>query len=528
MPTPTSPHSPYPSRRPDLHARNVVATSQPLAAQAGLEVLREGGNAVDAAIATAITLTVVEPTMNGLGSDAFAVVSDGSGVHGFNGSGRSPAAWSPDRFAGRETMPANGVDSITIPGAVDTWVRLSQRFGKLPFPRLFQSGIHYAREGYPVSPIVAGNWKMASGLFKDRKAFCETFLPGGRAPRPGEIFRSAAIAETLTEIADTGSQSFYRGSLAAKIVREIERLDGALSRDDLASHEGFFTDCIQQPFAGTEVHELPPNGQGIAALIALGILDHLDLASHPPNSAESIQLQIEAMKIAFAETRKHVADPAAMSVRHERMLEADFLRHRASEIRIDRAAFPTARIEPDHGTVYLTTADASGMMVSFIQSNFFGFGSGVVIPETGISLQNRGSGFILDEGHPNRVAGGKRPYHTIVPAFVTRDDQPLLSFGVMGGHHQPQGHVQVLVRMLLQGCSPQEALDAPRWHLTEDFSIQLEAGLSHLADALSERGQRVLALAHPWVFGGGQAILREANGYRAGSDPRKDGQAVGF
>ena len=520
----------YPSRRSDVHGQNVVATSQPLAAQAGLAVLREGGNAVDAALATAITLTVVEPTMNGIGSDAFAIVADaGGGIHGFNGSGRSPGAWSPERFAGRERMPFVGADSVTVPGAVDTWVRLSQRFGQLPFERLFDAAIGYARKGYPVSPIVAATWPLAASLYDERSelgAFRETFLPGGRAPGAGERFRCVAMADTLEEIAATQGESFYRGPLAAKIAGEIQRLGGAMAENDLATHQGEWVDTIQQSYAGCAVHELPPNGQGIAALIALGILGHLELRSHAPDSADSVHLQIEAIKLAFAETQRHVADAGSMRVRVDQLLDPELHRRQASDIRLDRAAFPEARVQPDRGTVYLCAADASGMMVSLIQSNFFGFGSGVVVPGTGISLQNRGSGFVLEPGHANEVAGGKRPYHTIVPALATRAGKPWMAFGVMGGHHQPQGHVQVVTRMLDYGCSPQAALDGPRWHVDEGFGVHLEEGLSPIADALTARGHRVDVVESPQLFGGGQAIAREGDAYVAGSDPRKDGQAA--
>nr|MCS5638049.1 gamma-glutamyltransferase family protein [Myxococcota bacterium] len=533
---PTSPL--YPSRRSDVRAQNVVATSQPLAAQAGLDVLRAGGNAVDAALATAITLTVVEPTMNGIGSDAFAIVAVGesagesageeAGLHGFNGSGRSPAAFSPERFAGRSAMPGVGPDAVTVPGAVDAWVRLSERFGALPFPRLFESAIAYAREGFPVSPIVAATWPLAASLFEGRDelaAFGETFLPGGRAPAAGEIFRCPAMAETLEAIAESRGESFYRGALAAKIAGEIQRLGGVMTEADLGGHEGEWVDCLQGVYAGAEIHEIPPNGQGIAALIALGILEHLGISGHAADSADCVHLQVEAMKLAFAEAHRHVGDPAAMQVPAGDLLDPGLHKRLAAGVRLDAAAFPEASVRPDRGTVYLCAADASGMMVSFIQSNFFGFGSGVVVPGTGISLQNRGRGFVLEAGHANEVGGAKRPFHTIVPAMATRGGAPLMAFGVMGGHHQPQGHVQVVTHIFDHGCSPQAALDAPRWHVDEGFGVHLEEGLAPIADELAARGQRVQVTASPRLFGGGQVILREGDAYVAGSDPRKDGQA---
>ncbi|MED5407513.1 MAG: gamma-glutamyltransferase family protein [Pseudomonadota bacterium] len=515
------------SRRSSVYARNVVAASQPLAAQAGLQAIRNGGNAVDAAIATATTLTVVEPTMNGIGSDGFVIVADNRGIHGFNGSGRSPTAWTPERFAGLPAMPEHGWDTITVPGAVDTWVRLSERFGRLPFERLFEDAIAYATDGYAVSPVVARGWAQAAEEYGHFDGFRTTFMPHGRAPVAGETFKSSAMADTLGEIATTRGESFYRGELAKLIVADAARLGGVMTGDDLASHEGFWTECVSHDFLDLTVHEIPPNGQGIAALIALGILDHLNIGDHAPDSADSVHLQVEAMKAAFAETHRHVSDPETMQVTVGQLLDPVHLRRCAERIDLQRAAFPKAQITPDQGTVYLATADASGMMVSWIQSNYHGFGSGIVVPNTGISLQNRGRGFSLLPGHPNQVAGGKRPFHTIIPAFVTRDDLPLIAFGVMGGHHQPQGHTQVMIRLFCQGASPQQALDAPRWHIHEDFSLCLEPALSGLHEDLARRGQQ---FNEPKIgsFGGGQIVLKEGDGYVTGSDPRKDGQAVGY
>mgnify|MGYP001406146913 FL=1 len=515
------------SRRSSVYARNVVAASQPLAAQAGVQILQNGGNAVDAAIAAAITLTVVEPTMNGIGSDAFAIVSDHHGLHGFNGSGRSPAAWTPERFASRDSMPEHGWDTVTVPGAVDTWVQLSERFGQVPFEKLFDSAIHYAAEGFAVSPVVATGWARAADEYRHFEGFRTIFMPNGRAPIAGEIFQSKIMANTLGEIAESRGESFYRGRLASRIVADAARLDGALSEKDLAEHQGFWTDCIQQDFKELTVHEIPPNGQGIAALIALGILERLNIDAYPIDSADSVHLQIEAMKAAFAETHSHVSDPNTMLVTVEQLLDSTTLQRRADEISLTHAASPVATIKPDHGTVYLAAADGNGMMVSWIQSNYHGFGSGIVVPDIGVSLQNRGRGFSLQSGHPNEVGGGKRPFHTIIPAFVSRQGTPLMAFGVMGGHHQPQGHAQVMIRMFCQGASPQQALDAPRWHVNEDFSLCLEPALAHLHEELTQRGH-ILSEGKIGAFGGGQIILRDGDGYIAGSDPRKDGQAAGF
>lgn len=518
----------YPSRRSPLYARNVVATSQPLATQAGVNALSRGGNAVDAALASAITLTVVEPTMNGIGSDAFAMVWDGQRLHGLNASGRAPAAWSRDRFTGHETMPWPSWDCVTVPGAVDAWVQLSRRFGALPFDDLFEAAIRSARDGFAVTPVIAAQWARDAANFSHLQAFADTFMPGGRAPHVGERFRCPEQARTLEEIARTNGESFYRGALAKSIVADAQSHGAAMTLTDLDNHESHWVDCIAQDFQGLSVHEIPPNGQGIAALIALGILDHLDIASVPLDSANSVHLQIEAMKIAFAETHHHVADPESMTVSVAALLDPDELAQRAASIDPAKATLPRAKIKPDHGTIYLTTADANGMMVSYIQSNFTGFGSGIVIPDTGISLQSRGRGFVLDTGHANEVGGGKRPFHTIIPAFITRDGEALASFGVMGGHMQPQGHLQVVLRMFCQGLSPQQALDAPRWYVAPDFSVWLEPGLSALRENLEARGHRFIDPQKEGLFGGGQIIVRDIDGYVAGSDPRKDGLAAGF
>jgi gamma-glutamyltranspeptidase/glutathione hydrolase len=465
---------------------------------------------------------------NGIGSDAFGIVWDGIDLHGLNGSGKSPAAWTPDRFEGLKNMPTIGWDTVTVPGAVDAWVRLSQRFGKLPFEQLFEPAIRYASDGFVVTPIIANSWASAVGTYRDYPEFCKTFLPNGQAPTAGNSFLCPQQSETLTDIAQSKGESFYRGRLAQLIVSASERGGGAMTADDLAQHESIWVNCISQNFKDLVVHEIPPNGQGLAALIAFGVLDHLGIDRYLPDSTDSIHLQIEAMKVGFAEAHRHVADPTAMDTTIEALLNPDRLVARATEICLNQASFPTPQISNDRGTVYLCAADASGMMVSFIQSNYEGFGSGIVIPGTGISLQSRGTGFTLENGHPNCVNGRKRPFHTIIPAFVTRAGRPLLSFGVMGKHMQPQGHVQVLIRMVCQGKSPQQALDAPRWHVAEDFSICLEPGLEFLASKLAARGHRFINEPSTGLFGGGQIILRTENGYVAGSDPRKDGHAAGF
>ena len=520
---------PYSSRRMPVMGRNVVATSQPLAAQAGLHMLHQGGNAVDAALATAIALTVVEPTSNGLGSDAFAIVWDGTSLTGINGSGRAPAEWSPDRFRDLGAMPEHGWETVTVPGAVDTWVHLSERFGNLPFEALFGPALAYAAGGFPVSPITAQRWAEAAETYQAFDAFADTFLPGGRAPRPGEIFRCPDMAASLQQIAATRGESFYRGELAQRIAADARTHGAVLSQTDLARHRSEWVTPLAVAYRDLQVHEIPPNGQGLAALIALGVLDRFDVAARPVDSADSLHLQIEAMKIGFALAARHIADPEWMRIAPEDLLATDFLDRQSQTIRMDRAGEPAGEVPAEAGTVYLTAADHHGGMVSMIQSNFTGFGSGIVVPGTGISLQNRARGFTLEKGHPNQVRGGKRPYHTIIPGFVTRDGQPVLSFGVMGGYMQPQGHVQMVVRLFDYGQNPQTACDAPRWHIAEDGRISLEAGiLGPIGAELTRRGHVVIDEDPYWGYGGAQLILKNGESYCAGSDPRKDGQAVAF
>jgi len=522
---------PYPSRRMPVLARNVVATSQPLAAQAGLQALHSGGNAVDAALAAAITLTVVEPTSNGIGSDAFAIVWDGRALHGLNGSGRSPAAWTPERFAGRDAMPDRGWDAVTVPGAVSTWVALSQRFGALPFAQLFEPAVRYADDGFLVPPVTARAWAKAAATYADMPDFGPAFLLDGRAPRPGERFRFPDQAVTLRRIAETDGAAFYRGDLAERIAAHARAAGGLLTEADLDAHRADWVQTIAQGYRGVELHEIPPNGQGLAALLALGILEHHTIAEHPVDSADCLHIQIEAMKLALADAYRHVSDPDALDVPSAALLDPDYLSDRAAQIDMAHARRPSHGIPRHGGTVYLATADASGMMVSFIQSNYRGFGSGVVVPGTGISLQNRGSGFTLERGHPNEVGGGKRPFHTIIPGFVTDGGAPLLSFGVMGAAMQAQGHTQMVVRLRDYGQNPQAAADAPRWRVTGGLDVAVETGFADdTLRRLAARGHR-LAEHDPQtspLFGGAQLVHRLDDGYLAASDHRRDGQAVGF
>lgn len=493
-------------------------------------MLRRGGNAIDAAIATAITLTVVEPAMNGIGSDAFAIVWDGHGLSGINGSGKSPAAWTPDRFKG-PNMPTQGWDSITVPGAVSTWTALSKKFGDLPFEDLFEPAIRYARDGFQVGPKTAPVWSWSVESFAHFNSFQEHFTSQGRSPNTGEVFKRPDLVETLTDIARTDGESLYRGRLAGAIVGQSQQEGGVMTLDDLANHSVLWTDPIAQPYRNVVLHEIPPNGQGLAAQIALSILEHLDVQSTEPGSVDWIHYQVEAMKIAIRAAFDHFADPAAMVIPPSELLEPGSIARAANAISANATSqFPPVALPVSEDTVYLTTADADGRMVSMIQSNYRGFGSGIVIEGTGISMQNRGSGFVLTPGHPNIVAGGKRPFHTIIPGFVTRaDGNPAMAFGVMGGHMQHQGHVQMVTRIFDHRENPQAASDAPRWHVSPDYRLALETGTPPgTVKALQERGHEARLVEDEGLFGGAQLICCLEDGYCAASDHRKEGTAAGF
>ncbi|WP_448310352.1 gamma-glutamyltransferase family protein [Pantoea sp. PGP6] len=523
----------YASHRVPMMGRNAVATSQPLAAQAGIRMLQQGGNAVDAAIATAIALTVVEPTGNGIGSDAFAIVWDGQELHGLNASGRAPAAWNLQRFAGHQVMPEIGWESITVPGAVSAWVALAQRFGTLPLTTLAQPAIDYARHGFPVSPLIGQLWQRGYDKLRHQPGFSNCFAPQGRPPRIGELFRNPAQASTLQQIAASQGESFYRGELAQKMVAFAREHGAALTLDDLSKHRADWVKLLSRPFAGGSVQELPPNGQGIATLIALGILEEWDIGRYAPDSPQWLHLSIEAMKLALVDLTRYVSDEDHLEFPADRLLSTDYIRQRAGLIDPAQAGDYAFGAPQQSGTVYLSTADASGMMVSFIQSNYMGFGSGVVVPDTGISLQNRGAGFSLDPHHPNVVAGGKRPFHTIIPAFaLDGQGQPLMSFGVMGGPMQAQGHLQLALRIMLHRQNPQAAIDAPRWRVEQGREVVFESTLDRNTLSTLRRMGHQVVLEDPlsnYNFGGAQAIVRDPQGfYIAATESRKDGQAVVF
>ena len=520
---------PYAWPRKPLLAANVVATSQPLAAQAGLAMLAAGGNAVDAILATAITLTLVEPVSNGIGSDAYAIVWDGTRLHGLNASGRSPAGWTPEFFAGQGGVPVRGWNSVSVPGCVSAWRTLSERFGKLPFATLFERAIAYGRDGFLVSPTIAGQWAAQANELKVQPGFADAFMPGGRTPKAGERFRFPEHAATLEKIAASKGDAFYSGELAAKLEAHAKANDAVMTVADLAAHRCDWVDTLTMDYRGYTVHELPPNGQGIVALMALGILEQFDVASHPVDSPDSVHLQIEAVKLAFADAQAYVSDIDHMPFPPQCMLDRAYLAKRAKLIDMKKAQPFAAGTPPNGGTVYLTAADASGMMVSMIQSNYMGFGSGVVVPGTGISLQNRGATFVLKEGHPNRVGPNKRPYQTIIPGFVTRDGEPVMSFGVMGGTMQPQGHTQVMVRIADYGQNPQAASDGPRFRWLKGLDVSIEPGFpATTLEELKRRGHNLVTVNDYNQFGSAQMIWKMDGGYFAASDPRRDGQAVGY
>lgn len=529
-------------------ANNIVSSSQPLASQAGLRMLLDGGNAVDAVIATAIALTIVEPTMNGIGSDAFAILWDGKEVVGLNASGRSPAAWTPEYFlkynkkipskdkeiplkykiALTPKMPLLGWDSVTVPGAVSAWVELWKKYGQLSFKELFKPAIEYARNGFLVSPITANVWQVVSRIFKKFPEFNDGFLPNGKPPKAGQLFKFPAQARTLELIAETEGEAFYHGELAKKIVNHAKKSGGLMTLEDLENHKPTWDNVISIDYKGVKLHEIPPNGQGLAALIMLGILKQRDISSFKPDSVESLHIQLEAMKLALADAHRYISDPSSLEFDHKYFLEPNYLRERANLIDLKKAQDPKHGV-PTHGdTVYLTAADEDGLMISYIQSNYFSFGSGIVIPNTGISLQNRGYGFTLEEGHPNQVGPNKRPFHTIIPAFVTNKVGPLMSFGVMGGPFQPMGHVQMMIRIYEYRQNPQAAVDAPRWRVEDSLNVGVESEFNEQTiEGLKKRGHKV-SKSHYVEFGGAQIIYKLENGYVAASDPRKDGQAVGF
>ncbi|MGC7406064.1 gamma-glutamyltransferase family protein [Pandoraea pneumonica] len=538
--------NPYPTPRLPVFARNIVSTSHPLAAQAGLRILWQGGNAVDAAIAAAACMTIVEPVSNGLGGDCFALIWDGKELHGLNASGVSPQSWNVDYFRkkygeehGIAKQPTRGPDTVTVPGVIAGWEALHAKFGKLPFGDLMAPAIEIAERGHAVANIVSRKWAAAVPELKNQPGYAQAFMPNGRAPTTSEMMRMPGHARTLRMLAEQGPRAYYEGEIAERIVAWSSEHGGAMTTDDLRNYRADWVKPIEKDYRGYTVHEIPPNGQGIAALMALGILEKFDVSGLAVDRVHSQHLQIEAMKLAFADLYKYVADPRSMEVTPEQMLDDAYLTSRAKLIDPDRATQFDFGMPKAGGTIYMSTADESGMMVSFIQSNYMGFGSGVVVPDWGIALQNRGCGFSMDPKSANVVEGGKRPFHTIIPAFLTQKvdgkHEAVMSFGVMGGDMQPQGHLQSIVRMLDYGQQPQAACDAPRWKVNRDFTIDVESTLDRETVAgLLALGHKLKSIDDPYMdFGSGQYIWRldrndPDRGYVAASDSRRDGLAAGF
>jgi gamma-glutamyltranspeptidase / glutathione hydrolase len=507
--------------------RAMVASSQVTAVEAGCHVLREGGNAIDAAIATAACLTVVEPCQNGIGGDCFALVWDGHELHGLNASGRSPAGWTPERFSVLNQMPYKGWDSVTVPGQIAGWKALLGRFGSWTMEACLEPAIDAAAHGFTVTPTVARAWAHGLATHGHSKPFAETFSCDGRPPEPGSTFALPDHAHTLRRIAQSNGDDFYHGELAEKILADARAGGSCLNAEDLATCQPDWVTPLSLEACGVTGHEIPPNGQGIAALAACGIAEYLDLNRFDHDDPRALHLLVEALKQAFADLTTEVADEDAMRLSAQDLLHPNRLASRASLIDESRAGPMQATLPSSPGTVLLTTADAQGNMVALIQSNLHGFGSGVVVPGTGIALQNRGVGFVTTPGHPNLVGPKKRPFHTIIPGFWTQGGQPLGPFGCMGGDMQAQGHLQLWQRIFRWGQSPQTAIDAKRWRLQKNGLLMLEDGFSSNARRqLSQMGHRIQD-AHPSQFGGAQVIIKEADGsYLGGTDPRKDG-AVG-
>ncbi len=518
----------YPSQRFPVYARGgMVNCSSPLASAAGLSVLRKGGSAVDAAAAAAAALTVVEPTANGLGSDAFALVwsEKEKRLFGLNSSGPAPLLASAERILadGRDRngkMPAHGWTPVTVPGAPKAWAELVGRFGRLSLTEDLAPAVAYAREGYPCAPNLALLWSGACRRYRQSlvgpefEAWFRTFAPNGTGPEAGDLIRLPDHAASLEAIGKTGAESFYRGEIAQKIDAESRKHGGYLRYEDLAAYEARWVEPARLDYRGFEVCEIPPNGQGVVALMALNILKEFEFAEK--DSAETCPRQLEALKMAFADAFRYVTDPADMEIDYHRLIDPAYGAQRAREM-TDRAQVWSHAVPPKSGTVYLCCADGEGNMVSYIQSNYMGFGSGIVVDGTGVALQNRGADFSLDPGDANFLKPGKRSYHTIIPGFLMKDGRPVGPFGVMGGYMQPQGHVQVVMNYVDFHLDPQQALDAPRWQWMRDGRVCVETRFDpELARALQRRGHRIGVDLDTSLFGRGQMIVRLPNGVLVG------------
>ena len=542
------------SRSEVIAGSGMVATSHPIATDVGLSILKKGGSAVDAAIAANAALGLMEPHMCGMGGDLFAVVWDEKEqkLHGLNASGRSPKSLDHKELSrrlrklGSRHIPHNSILSVSVPGAVHGWTTLHDRFGKLPFAELLAPAIHYAERGFPLSPIIAGQWQGAAAEISGAVpgAFHSVYAPGGQAPAVGDIFINRDLARSYRLVADAGNKAFYQGELADRIVGFMKKNGGYIDRSDLQAHRSDWITPVAVNYRGFDVFELPPSGQGIAALQMLKMLEDDDLAGLGFMNVDCLHLMLEVKKLVFEDRAKFYADPDFTETQTGRLLSGKYNKRRRALIKDSSALRVRAgeNILRDGDTIYLTTADSAGNLVSLIQSVYHYFGSGIVIPETGFALQNRGLLFSMDPSHANAYAPGKRPFHTIIPAFVMKNDKPFMSFGVMGGDMQPQGHVQVLTNMIDFGMNIQLAGDAPRWrhngsteptadvseHLTDGGVVLLERGFpDQVVKDLAKRGHHVQRA--PDGFGGYQAIMRADNGvYHGASESRKDGQAAGY
>ncbi|MCI0799816.1 MAG: gamma-glutamyltransferase [Chloroflexi bacterium] len=531
----------FDSRRSTVHATNgMVATSQPLAAVAGLRVLMEGGNAVDAAVAAAAVLNVVEPVSTGVGGDMFALIwnNKDKSIRSINGSGRAPKAASIEalKAEGHQKMPQAGVHSVTVPGAVHGWETLIEACGTMPLAEVLKPAIKYADQGFPVSEIIAFQWSLQVERMSQLPSGQEVLL-NGRAPKHGEIMRLPTLGRTLRTIAEGGSEAFYNGDIAAKMAAFIQEQGGCLSSEDMAAHTSDWEEPICTDYRGVTCWESPPSNQGVAALEALNIVEGFDLATMGSQTADTYHHLIESMRLAFADAFRYVADPGQAQVPTTQMLSKDFARTRRALIDPKRAmsTVPYGQVQGGSDTVYISVVDGDGDACSFIYSIYSNFGSGLVVPDTGIVLHNRGALFSLDPDHPNALAGGKRPYHTIIPALATVDDELYLCYGVMGAFMQPQGHLQVISNLVDFGMDPQQALNALRFIVTEE-DVALEEGLSpEVLRDLESRGHRTRTISSYYRgmsggFGGAQLIQRDPEtGVLSGaSEPRKDGCAVGW
>ena len=525
----------YPSQRMVVFGdRGMVATSQYLAANAGLDILKKGGNAIDGAIATAACLTVVEPTSNGIGGDAFALVWHKDKLHGLNSCGFAPEGLSIKGLQkqGIKKMPKYGWIPVTVPGVPAAWGELSKRFGKLPLSETLKPAIEYAINGFPISPKVAYSWEVAYRIYKkelkDEKFthWFKTFSKGDRAPRAGEIYRLPHHGKTLMEIGNTEGDSFYSGELAHRIDDFSRKTGGYIRKKDLERYKPQWVEPISVNYRGYDIWEIPPSGQGIVALMALNILKGFEF--NEKDNPLTYHRQIEAIKLAFSDAKKYLSEEGRMKVSVKDLLSSSYGRERQRLIG-DKAIIPIAGKPDSGGTVYLAAADGEGNMVSYIQSNYMGFGSGLVVPDTGIALHNRGHNFSIDPQHINCLEPLKRPYHTIIPGFITKGGKALGPFGVMGGFMQPQGHVEVVMNMIDFGLNPQEALDAYRWQWVEDKKVFIEANFpNYIAKKLDIMGHEIHPQMREDSFGRGQIIIREGNTLIGGTDSRADSSVVAW